>query len=156
MPALTTVFTEALPVMPRPLAKSGRGGRRRSTSCVGDRILADRPSGSVARLAQRGIQDGGPRATLMCSPANMRSRRIRHAGLLGEREQAAQRRGAHEVFDGSTCRSAAWKVNFFVRSGSVANILRRSVKGVGQLVGACPTQGHRRKGRSQRLSHECS
>ena len=123
---------------------------------VGDGILAVDRQGVGRGAAQRGMQDGavlGDVNVLACKHAVAQ---VRHAGLLGEREQVAQQRGAHEVLRQVDVQVGGLEGELLRAFGIVRKHLAQiGFKGVGQLVELVPRGGHRRVDHGD-ITHECS
>ena len=64
---------------------------------VGNRVLAVHGQGVGRGAAQRGMQDGAVLGDVDVLARKHAVAQVRHARLLGEREQVVQQRGAHEV-----------------------------------------------------------
>ena len=123
---------------------------------VGDRILAVDRQGVGRGAAQRGMQDGAVLGDVNVLARKHAVAQVRHAGLLGEREQVAQQRGAHEVLRQVDVQVGGLEGELLRAFGIVRKHLAQiGFKGVGQLVELVPRGGHRRVDHGD-ITHECS
>ena len=100
MPTLTTVLT-GLPVMPTHSPERTRRGEGvdllEDLVHVGDGVLAVDRQGVGRGATQRGVQDGAVLGDVDVLARKHAVAQLEDAGLLGEGEEVAHQRGAHEI-----------------------------------------------------------
>ena len=112
---------------------------------VGNRVLAVHGQGVGRGAAQRGMQDGAVLGDVDVLARKHAVAQVRHARLLGEREQVVQQRGAHEVLRQVDVQVGGLEGELLRAFGVIREHLAQiGLKGVGQLVELVPRGGHRR------------
>ena len=123
---------------------------------VGDHVLAVDRQGVGRGAAQRSVQDGAVFGHVDVLARKHAVAQVCHAGLLGEREQVAQQRGAHEVLRQVDVQVGGLEGELLRAFGIVRKHLAQiGFKGVGQLVELVPRGGHRRVDHGD-ITHWCS